>query len=111
VRKHGRFGEFIACSGFPECRYTRPVGIGVTCPLDGGEVVQRRSKRGRIFYGCGNYPACKFVSWDRPTDKRCPRDGGMLVEKRGRRGTHLKCINKECGYSEAPRVAQPVPAS
>jgi len=111
VRKHGRFGEFIACSGFPECRYTRPVGIGVTCPLDGGEIVQRRSKRGRIFYGCGNYPACKFVSWDRPTDKRCPRDGGMLVEKRGRRGTHLKCINKECGYSEAPRVAQPVPAS
>src|SRR3989304_5130837 len=110
VRKHGRFGEFIACSGFPECRYTRPVGIGVTCPLDGGEIVQRRNKRGRIFYGCGNYPACKFVSWDRPTDKRCPRDGGMLVEKRGRRGTHLKCINKECGYSEAPRVAQPATA-
>ncbi len=111
VRKHGRFGEFIACSGFPECRYTRPVGIGITCPLDGGEIVQRRSKRGRIFYGCGNYPACKFVSWDRPTDKRCPRDGGMLVEKRGRRGTHLKCVNKECGYSEAPHVTQPVTAS
>ncbi|MBI3975328.1 MAG: type I DNA topoisomerase, partial [Armatimonadetes bacterium] len=111
VRKHGRFGEFIACSGFPECRYTRPVGIGVTCPLDGGEVVQRRSKRGRIFYGCANYPSCKFVSWDRPTDKRCPRDGGILVEKRGRRGTYLRCLNKECGYSEVPQVPQPVTAS
>jgi DNA topoisomerase-1 len=108
VRKHGRFGEFIACSGFPECRYTRPVGIGVTCPLDGGEVVQRRSKRGRIFYGCANYPNCKFVSWDRPTDKRCPRDGGVLVEKRGRRGSYLKCLNKECGYTEAPKAPEPV---
>jgi DNA topoisomerase-1 len=107
VRKHGRFGEFIACSGFPECRYTRPIGIGVTCPLDGGEVVQRRSKKGRIFYGCANYPACTFVSWDRPTNRRCPRDGGILVEKRGRRGTYVKCLNKECGYSEAPHAAQP----
>jgi len=110
VRKHGRFGEFIACTGFPECRYTRPLGIGVTCPLDGGEVVQRRSRRGRIFYGCANYPSCKFVSWDRPTDKRCPRDGGVLVEKRGRRGTHLKCLNKGCGYTEVPKAAEPVTA-
>ncbi len=110
VRKHGRFGEFIACSGFPECRYTRPIGIGVTCPLDGGEVVQRRSKRGRIFYGCANYPACTFVSWDRPTDKRCPQDGGILVEKRGRRGSYLKCLNKECGYTEIPQAPQPVTA-
>ncbi len=110
VRKHGRFGEFIACSGFPQCRYTRPVGIGVACPLDGGEIVQRRSKRGRVFYGCANYPNCKFVSWDRPTDRRCPRDGGMLVEKRGRRGTYLRCLNKECGYTEVPKAAEAVTA-
>ncbi len=110
VRKHGRFGEFIACSGFPECRYTRPVGIGVTCPLDGGEIVQRRTRKGRFFYGCANYPACRFTSWDRPTTRRCPRCEGILVEKRGRRGTYHKCLKKECGYSETPQVPETITA-
>ncbi len=105
VRKHGRFGEFIACSGFPECRYTRPVGIGVTCPRCGGEVVARRTKRGRTFYGCGNYPACEFTSWDRPSDRACPVCGGLMVIKYSRRGTELRCANKACGHRETAREA------
>ncbi len=103
VRKHGRFGEFIACSGYPECRYTRPVGIGVACPQCGSEIVARRSRRGRTFYGCGSYPSCSFTSWDRPSGKSCPRCGSMMVGKRTRRGEELRCSSVECGYSEASR--------
>ncbi|OFX32282.1 MAG: DNA topoisomerase I [Armatimonadetes bacterium RBG_16_67_12] len=100
VRKHGRFGEFIACSGYPECKYTRPVGIGVICPRCGGEIVARRTKRGRTFYGCGNYPACTFTSWDRPSEKPCPKCGSLTVIKRSRRGTELRCTNEACGHRE-----------
>ncbi len=105
VRRRGRFGEFIACSGYPECSYTRPVGIGVRCPVDGGEIVERRTKKGRTFYGCSNYPACTFTSWDRPLDRKCPVCGHLLVAKRARRrstGT-VVCSNKACTYKEAPR--------
>jgi DNA topoisomerase-1 len=111
VRKHGRFGEFIACSGFPECKYTRPVGIGVTCPQCGGEVVARRTKRGRIFYGCANYPTCRFTSWDRPSEKRCARCGGLMVIKRSRRGTELRCTNQVCAHREsgADAATSPMP--
>jgi DNA topoisomerase-1 len=103
VRKYGRFGEFIACSGYPECKYTRPLGIGVTCPLcKVGEIVERRSRRGRTFYGCSTYPACTFTSWDRPTDRLCPKCGKSLlgVHDTGRRTT-LRCLDKTCGYKEA----------
>ncbi len=103
VRKHGRFGEFIACSGYPECKYTRPLGIGVACPrCKVGEIVERRSRRGRTFYGCNTYPACTFTSWDRPTDRLCPRCGQSLlgVHDTGRRTT-LRCLDKACGYTEA----------
>ncbi|MDR7545212.1 MAG: type I DNA topoisomerase [Armatimonadota bacterium] len=100
VRKHGRFGEFIACSGYPQCRYTRPVGIGVLCPRCGGEIVARRTKRGRIFYGCSNYPTCTFTSWDRPSEKPCPRCGSLMVIRSGRRGTQVRCTNEGCGHSE-----------
>jgi len=81
VVKHGRFGKFLACPGFPECKNTKPIviEIGVKCPLCGGNVVQRRSKRGRIFYGCDNYPDCKFVSWNKPIDQKCPDCGSILV--------------------------------
>jgi len=103
VRKHGRFGEFIACSGYPECTYTRPLGIGIACPLcKVGEVAERRSRRGRIFYGCNTYPACTFVSWDRPSDRSCPRCGKVLGMRQTRRGTTLRCIDKACGYTELP---------
>jgi DNA topoisomerase-1 len=100
VRKHGRFGEFIACSGYPQCRYTRPVGIGVSCPRCGGEIVARRTKRGRVFYGCSTYPTCTFTSWDQPTDKPCPRCGSLMVVKSGRRGAQVRCTNEGCGHVE-----------
>lgn len=101
VRKHGRFGEFIACSGYPECKYTRPVGIGVTCPRCGGEIVARRTRRGRVFYGCGSYPTCTFTSWDRPIETPCPRCNSLTVIRRSRRGTEVRCTNEACGYREA----------
>jgi DNA topoisomerase-1 len=108
VRKHGRFGEFIACSGFPGCTYTRPLGIGVPCPrCKVGEVVERRSRRGRIFFGCSTYPACDFTSWDRPTDRTCPRCGAhpLVVHQTARR-TELRCLDRTCGYRE-PGVSPP----
>lgn len=73
VYRFGRFGKFISCSGFPECRYTEPIlkVIGVTCPKDGGELIERKTRKGRIFYGCANYPACEFTSWKRPVAKKC----------------------------------------
>jgi DNA topoisomerase I len=114
VRKYGRFGEFIACSGYPECRYTRPLGIGVPCPTcKVGEVVERRSRRGRTFFGCSTYPACTFTSWDRPTDKLCPRCGKhVLGMHQTVRRTTLRCLDrKSCGHSEvvppAPDERQP----
>jgi DNA topoisomerase-1 len=106
VRKQGRFGEFIACSRYPACTYTRPVGIGVRCPRCGGEIVERRSRRGRLFYGCVNYPACTFTSWDRPQDVRCPACGYPMAEKRTRWGeVGLRCLNPECA-TVAPSRAQ-----
>jgi len=105
VKRRGRYGEFIACSGYPACSYTRPVGIGVRCPIDNGEVVERRTRKGRMFYGCANYPACTFTSWDRPTGRMCPQCGQMLVAKRAKRGATpaVVCSNKECDYKEAPK--------
>jgi len=94
VYKLGRFGKFLACSGFPDCRNTKPIvkDIGVTCPkCKEGHVVERRSKKGRIFFGCDRYPECDFVSWDRPSPKPCPKCGGLLVEKRNKQGGKLQC--------------------
>ncbi|MEK3882126.1 type I DNA topoisomerase [Paenibacillus sp. PL2-23] len=101
VYKMGRFGKFLACSGFPECRNTKPIvkDIGVTCPTcHEGKIIERRSKKGRIFYGCDQYPACEYVSWDKPTGKSCPSCQSMLVEKRNRSGAKLQCVS--CDYSE-----------
>ncbi len=79
--RHGRFGKFIGCSAFPTCRYTEPwlERIGVKCPNDGGELVERRTRKGRTFYGCANYPACDFTSWKRPLPHVCPSCGGLLL--------------------------------
>jgi DNA topoisomerase-1 len=109
VRKHGRFGEFIACSGFPECRYTRPVGIGVKCPKCGADVVARRTKRARTFYGCSAYPACDFTSWDRPSERPCPKCQSLMVVKLSRKGDELRCINEACGHRQP--AAEPLPAA
>lgn len=81
VLRYGRYGKFIACSGFPECRHTEPwlEKIGVTCPKDGGEIAERKTRKGRIFYGCVNYPNCDFTSWKRPLPKPCPKCNGLLV--------------------------------
>jgi DNA topoisomerase-1 len=105
VKRRGRYGEFIACSAYPACSYTRPVGIGVRCPLDQGEIVERRTRKGRVFYGCANYPACTYTSWDHPTGRMCPKCGQMLVTKRARRGAApaVVCSNKACDYKELPR--------
>ncbi|MCC3376249.1 type I DNA topoisomerase [Cohnella sp. REN36] len=110
VYKMGRFGKFLACSGFPECRNTKPIvkATGVTCPKCGkGHVVERRSKKGRVFYGCDQYPECDFVSWDKPVAKPCPECGGLMVEKRSRAGVTWQCT--KCNHSE--EAAEPEEAS
>lgn len=101
VYKIGRFGKFLACSGFPECRNTKPIikEIGVTCPkCKEGHVVERRSKKGRVFYGCNRYPECDFVSWDKPSMKPCPECQSMMIEKRSKQGIKLNCT--ACDHSE-----------
>jgi DNA topoisomerase-1 len=81
IIKLGRFGKFIGCANYPTCRYTRPLmaRLQVACPKDGGELVERRSRAGRVFYGCANYPRCDFVSWRRPLPQSCPKCKGLLV--------------------------------
>ncbi len=81
VIKSGRFGKFVACSGYPACRFTKPLTakIGVACPKDGGDLVERRTRNGKTFFGCANYPACDFTSWRRPLPQKCPQCGGLLV--------------------------------
>jgi DNA topoisomerase I len=101
VYKMGRFGKFLACSGFPDCRNTKPIvkDTGVTCPTcKEGKVVERRSKKGRIFFGCDRYPACDFVSWDKPVAKPCPECGSLLVEKRNKNGVMIQCV--QCDFKE-----------
>ena len=99
VVKHGRFGKFIACSNFPTCRNTRPflVRLGVRCPQCGGELVEKRTRRGRVFYGCANYPQCEFTSWKRPVARPCPGCGGlMVVDRKG----WLRCLRCEAQVAE-----------
>ncbi|SCW74655.1 DNA topoisomerase-1 [Paenibacillus tianmuensis] len=101
VYKMGRFGKFLACSGFPECRNTKPIvkDTGVTCPnCHEGKIIERRSKKGRIFYGCDRYPGCDFVSWDKPVGHPCPKCGAMLIEKRNKSGTFTQCVS--CDFRE-----------
>ena len=101
VVKHGRFGRFIACSGYPECKNIKKIvdEIGVNCPKCGGKVIKRKSKRGRIFYGCANYPQCDFVSWDEPTQEKCPQCGKILFKK-NTKNPKIYCSDKECGYEK-----------
>jgi DNA topoisomerase I len=103
VIKWGRFGKFLACPGFPDCRNTKSFlkETGTPCPLCSGAVVERISKKGKRFFGCENYPECEFISWDKPMDKACPQCGAYLVEKTTKkRGTFYRCSNQECNYEE-----------
>lgn len=104
VIKQGRYGKFLACPGFPECRNTKPLfeELSVKCPKCGGKIQIKRSKKGRKFYGCENYPTCDFVSWDEPTGELCPECGSPLVIKYTKNGKkYIKCSNKECKDSVA----------
>jgi DNA topoisomerase-1 len=93
IIRWGRYGKFISCSTYPECKHTEPFleKIGVKCPDDGGDLIERKSRRGRFFYGCANYPACQFVSWKRPVPQVCPTCGGTLVVANKREYSCLKC--------------------
>ncbi|MFY3744210.1 type I DNA topoisomerase [Anaeromyxobacter sp. Red801] len=107
VMKRGRFGRFLACTRYPDCKGTKPVSIGVTCPKGcGGYISEKRSRRGKTFYGCSSYPKCDFVAWDRPRNETCPQCGSAyLLDKYSKKtGPFVACPNKECGYR---REAEP----
>ena len=100
VIKHGRFGEFTACSDYPKCRYVKLKSMGVPCPRDGGDLVERKSRRGRVFYGCSNYPDCDFTVWNKPLPEPCPQcQAPFLLEKITKRwGRQVLCHNDDCDY-------------
>ena len=100
--KEGRFGNFLACTGYPECKNTKPIirSTGVMCPKCGKEIVEKRGRKsGKVFYGCSGYPECDVSYWDKPTGRMCPDCGSMLVESKGRNAS-VKCSNPECKYRE-----------
>ncbi len=102
VIKVGRYGKFLACPGFPECRNTKQIvqEMPGKCPKDGGKILLRTSSKKRIFYGCANYPNCDFMTWDEPTAELCPQCSGTLFKKGGKKGT-LRCLKEDCGYSRS----------
>ena len=99
VIKTGRFGKFLACPGYPECKNTKPYVIETTatCPVCGGKVIQKKSKKGYTFFGCENYPECNFMTWDKPTDEKCPKCGKSLFKKKG---GILACLDENCGFEK-----------
>ena len=102
VKKFGRFGEFVACSNYPTCKYVKQKTIGVKCPnCSEGEIIERRSKRGKTFYGCNRYPECDFVAWGKPLPEKCPECGGSyLIEKFLKAGAFAQCPNAECKFKK-----------
>ena len=103
VIKSGRFGRFFACSKYPDCKTTKPITTGIACPQEGcgGELTEKRSKRGKVFYSCTKYPTCTFAMWDKPVPKPCPQCGApFMAEKYARGSSSIYCIKKECGYKE-----------
>jgi DNA topoisomerase I len=104
VFKMGRYGKFMACSNFPDCRNTKPIvkEIGVKCPkCEKGNIIERKSKKKRIFYGCDQYPECDFLSWDKPIERKCPKCSELLVEKKLKKGNQIQCTT--CDYKEEPQ--------
>lgn len=112
VKKYGRYGEFVACGNYPKCKFVKQKTIGVKCPnCTEGDVVERRSKRGKTFYGCSRYPECDFVGWGKPISEKCPECGGSyLVEKYLKAGAFAQCPNTECKFKK-PLEAAPVEAT
>jgi DNA topoisomerase-1 len=110
VMKYGRFGEFVACSNYPTCKYVKQKTIGVKCPnCSEGEIIERRSKRGKTFYGCNRYPECDFVAWGKPLPEKCPECGGSyLIEKYLKAGAFAQCPNAECKFKKP--LPPPAPA-
>jgi len=98
VRRRGKYGEFTACSNYPECKYIKKeekkLNEIMDCPKCSGKIIERKTKRGKIFYGCNNYPKCDFASWDKPIEKKCPKCSGVLVLKKDK----IVCIS--CDYVE-----------
>ena len=108
VIKHGRFGEFTACTGYPECKYVKQELTGAKCPKDGGDIAVRKSRRGKVFYGCVNYPKCDFTVWNKPVLEPCPKCGWtFLTEKITKRhGRQLVCANEACDYVRSEELAE-----
>lgn len=103
VIKYGRFGKFMACKNYPECKNTKPIvnKIGVKCPKCGeGEIIVRKTKKGRAFYGCSKYPDCDFIEWNKPVEEVCPECGSYMTEKVSKKGKKHLCSNKECGFEK-----------
>lgn len=105
VQKRGKFGVFLACSGYPECKNTRPLGTGIKCPESGcgGEIIQKSTKKGRVFYGCSRYPGCVFATWEQPISEECPQcKASFLLLKINRNGSkQVHCVNQGCSYKES----------
>jgi DNA topoisomerase-1 len=112
IKKFGRYGEFVACSNYPTCKFVKQKTIGVKCPnCSEGEVVERRSKRGKTFYGCNRYPDCDFVAWGKPIAEKCPQCGGSyMIEKYLKAGAFAQCPNDECKFKKPLEVVAPVEA-
>lgn len=109
VVKHGRFGDFLACPGYPECKNTKPIvhQLDVKCPKCHGEIVLKKSKKGRKFYGCSNYPKCDFVSWFEPVERKCDVCGNYMVKRYTKaKGDYIECSNKECKHKIMPEKKQ-----
>jgi DNA topoisomerase-1 len=111
VIKQGRYGEFTACTKYPECKYVKHKTTGVMCPKDGdkgGEIVERKSRRGKIFFGCSNYPDCDFVLWNRPVNEKCPKCGApYLIEKTTKKhGRQILCNNDDCDYARSEELLE-----
>lgn len=106
IVKHGRFGKFLACPGYPECKNTKAIvdELNVKCPKCDGIILRRKSKRGRVFYGCNNYPACDFVSWDEPVEEKCPKCNEMMVIKKTKKEKSINCTNKSCGFKSVEKM-------
>ena len=107
VIKHGRFGKFIACSGYPECKTTKPITLGIACPEPScpGQLVERRSRKGRTFFGCSAYPDCKFVVWQRPVAEPCPTCGAPFLTERVARGRRTqRCWREGCDFSREAEI-------
>ena len=101
--RHGRYGKFLACSNYPECDNTKPIlkPLGIKCPLcENGDIIERKTKKLKIFYGCSEFPNCSFVSWDEPIDRKCPKCGDILIHKKTKKNESIKCHNSSCDYKE-----------